>query len=163
LRNGFARRRLVLVVVSLTRVGGGGCSLGCGFCRASGGRLHGGEELRRPIEGLFQSLEDLLVDSLDTAVVVGIVAGVVGLCLLGAEAVRDVHDWLVAVGVMARRDLSVGEVVDIVGVVLGLFGVGEAAGCSHTAENAAVCAVVVAHGCWLACEVASGVLDRAER
>lgn len=69
---------------------------------------------------------------------------------LGAEALRDVHDWLVAVGVVARRDLSVGEVVDIVAVVVGLFGVGEAAGCSHTAENAAVCAVVVAHGCWLA-------------
>lgn len=160
MRNGFARRRLVLVVVSLTRVGGGGCSLGCGLYRASGGRLHGGEELGRPVEGRCESLEDLLVDSLDIAVVV---AGVVGLCLLGAEALRDVHDWFVAIGVVARRDLSVGEVVDIVGVVVGLLGVGDAAGCSHAAKDAAVCAVVVAHGCWQACEVASGVLDRASR
>lgn len=161
MRNGLARRRLVLVVViPFTRVGGCGCGLGCGLYRGRGGRLHCGEELRRPIEGRRESLEDLLVDCLDIAVVVGIVAGVVGLCLLSAETLRDMHDWPVAVGVVARHDLSVGEVMD---VVVGLFGVGKAAGCSHAAKNAAVCAVVVAHGCWLACEVASEALGWAER
>jgi hypothetical protein len=142
----------LVVVVSLTRVGGGGCSLGWRLYRAGGGRLatHGGEELGRSVKGLLESLEDLLVDGLDAAVV--------GLCLLCSEALRDVHDWLVAVGVVARRELSVGEAVGVVGVV-----VGSLAGCPHAAENAAVCAVVVAHGCCLACEVAEEALNWAAR
>jgi hypothetical protein len=69
-----------------------------------------------------------------------------------------VHDWLVAVGVVARRELSVCEAVGVVGVV-----VGSLAGCPHAAENAAVCAVVVAHGCCLACEVAEEALNWAAR
>lgn len=160
MRNGHARRRLALVViVSLTRVGGGGCSLGCGLHRAGGGRLatRGGEELRRAIKGGQDSLVDLLVDSLDTTVIVGVVAGVVNLSLLGGETFRDMHDWSVAVGVVALRGLAVGEVVGVVVVVVGSFGN------SHAAKDAAMCAVVVTHGCWLACEVARKLLDRAER
>jgi hypothetical protein len=49
-------------------------------------------------------------------------------------------------------------VAGVVGVV-----VGSLAGCPHAAENAAVCAVVVAHGCWLACEVAKEALNWASR
>lgn len=149
----------LVVVVSLTRVGGGGCSLGCGLYRAGGGRLatRGGEELRRAVKGGQDSLVDLLVDSLDTTVIVGIVAGVVDLSLLGGKTFRDVHDWSVAVGVVALRGLAVGEVMGVVVVVVGSFGY------SHAAENAAMCAVVVTHGCWLACQVAREVLDRVER
>jgi hypothetical protein len=72
-----------------------------------------------------------------------------------------VHNNAVAVGVVAESLSPVNEVVDVVAVLLGSFGERDHLGrvLLQAAEDAAVCVVVVAHGCWLACQVANRALE----
>jgi len=129
----------------------------------------GREELWRSIECLIESFEDLFVNSLYGIVVVGLgllcqLRGcfiAVGRFLLLREAFRDVHNNSVAVGVVTKGLSSVDEVVDIVAISGGAFAGGRLVGgvLLQAAEHTAVCVVVVAHGCVLACRVASGALD----
>ena len=129
-----------------------------------------GEELGWSIECLIESPEDLLVDGFyNSIIVVGLsllcqlrsCLIAVGCFLLLREAFRDVHNNSVAVCVVTKGLSSMDEVVDIVAISGGAFAGGRLIGgvLLQAAEHAAVCVVVVAHGCVLACRVASGALD----
>jgi hypothetical protein len=132
--------------------------------------LLGREELGRSIECLVKGLKDLLVHSLHSDIwVVGLgflcqvrdylITVAVGLSLV-REALWYVHNDAVAVGVVAESLSPVNEVVDVIAVLFGSFGERDHLGrvLLQAAEDATVCVVVVAHGCWLACQVANRAL-----